>query len=422
MTGSPAGSTWAGTYRFAAPHYVEATTIAEVQHAVAAGGAVRALGTRHSFNDLADTTGTLITVTGIGPDPVLDEAARTVTVGGGIRYGVLARWLEDRGWALHNLGSLPHISVAGAIATGTHGSGIGNRVLSAAVAGLEYVNHLGDLVSTRRGDADFDGMVVGLGAFGIVVRVTLEVQPSYQVRQDVYRDLPWGAVLDDLDAVLGAGYSVSLFDDWLGDTLDQAWVKSRIDASGTVPDEWFGAARDPRSEGRLIDLASENLTVQGGVPGAWLDRLPHFRLETTPSIGDEIQTEYFVDRADGSAALRAIRALGPRIAPHLLVTELRTAAADELWLSPAYQRDVLAIHFTFKNEPDAVAELVGPIQAALAPFGARPHWGKVTDFDAAAIARVHPRAADARALFDALDPDARFSNARLEFWGLRTPR
>ena len=207
------------------------------------------------------------------------------------------------------MGSLPHISVAGAVATGTHGSGVGNRVLSGAVAALEYVDHRGELVTVRRGDADFEGLVVGLGAFGIVMRVTLDVEPSYRMRQDVYRDLPWQTVLDELETVMGFGYSVSIFDDWQGDTVDQVWVKSRVDQlDGGMPDRWLGAERDPRSEGRLIDLASENLTVQGGVEGAWLDRLPHFRLESTPSIGAELQTEYFVERSDGPAALRAVQA------------------------------------------------------------------------------------------------------------------
>jgi xylitol oxidase len=433
---SVAGDNWAGSHTFGAPRLVEAASIDEVRETVrraaAEGARVRALGTRHSFTDLADTTGTLVSVTGVDPDAVLDEQARTVTVGGGVRYGVLARRLEDHGWALHNMGSLPHISVAGAVATGTHGSGIGNQVLSAAVAGLEYVDHHGELVSVRRGDPDFDALVVGLGAFGVVVRVTLDVQPSYEVRQDVYRDLPWDAVLGDLEAVMGFGYSVSIFDDWQGPSVDQLWVKSRLDrplggqaggeAGERMPDRWLGAERDPRSEGRLIDLASENLTVQGGVPGAWLDRLPHFRLETTPSVGDELQTEYFVERSDGPAALAAVRELRDRITPLLLVTELRTAASDELWLSPAYGRDVLAIHFTWKKLPDEVWALLPDIEAALAPFGAWPHWGKVHRFDAETLRRMHPRLDDARAVFDRLDPHGMFANEHLERVGVRTPR
>ena len=414
--------TWAGTYTFTAPRLVEATSIDEVRDLVAAGGRVRALGTRHSFNDLADTTGTLVTVTGVPADPVLDEGARTVTVGAGTRYGVLATWLEERGWALHNLGSLPHISIGGAVATGTHGSGIENGVLSTAVAALTYVDAGGELVTIRRGEPDFAGVVVGLGAYGVVVRVTLDVQPSYRVRQDVFHGLPWDALLDDLDGVLGAAYSVSVFTTWDEPTLDQTWRKTRLDGSDDVPDTWFGVARDPSSEGFLVAGSEENLTPQGGVPGPWSQRLPHFRLDSTPSNGDEIQTEYFVERRRAADAIRAVRTLAPRIAPVLLITELRAAAADDLWLSPAYERDVVALHFTWKNRADDVHALLPAIEAALAPFDARPHWGKFHGMSADAVARVTPRLADARAMFERLDPRGVFTSAHLERLGLRDRR
>jgi len=421
--------TWAGTHTFAAPRHLDATSIEQVQVAVSqagrAGERVRALGTRHSFNGLADTTGTLIGVTAIDPDPVLDEAARTVTFGAGIRYGALAAWLDECGWALHNMGSLPHISVAGATATATHGSGNSLGVLSTAVRALEYVAADGSLVTVRHGDADFAGLVVGLGAFGIVVRVTLAIEPSFRVRQDAFHGLPWSVVLDDLEGVTGAAYSVSMFTDWLGDDVQLAVLKTRLtahdDAAPVVGDEFFGATREDGLSifGRVDD---ENTTQAGGVPGPWHQRLPHFRFDGTPSVGDEIQTEYFVDRSVGADALRAVRALGGRIAPHLHITELRTAAADELWLSGAYQRPMLAIHFTWKPEPDAVHALLPDIEAALAPFDARPHWGKVNRVDAATLARVHPRLADSRALFERLDPTGMFSNDYLEQRGVREAR
>ncbi len=220
---------WSRSYQFAARDLVAAPTVADVQRAVAAGGRVRALGTRHSFNDLADNGATLVSVTGIAPDPVLDEAARTVTIGAGVTYGVLAQWLQDRGWALPNLGSLPHISVAGATATGTHGSGSRNQVLSAALAGLDYVAAGGELRHAGREDEGFAGLAVGLGAFGIVVRVTLAIQPTYLIRQGAYPRLPWDRVLDSLDPIMDAAYSVSLFTDWTGAAIKVAWVKRRVD-------------------------------------------------------------------------------------------------------------------------------------------------------------------------------------------------
>jgi len=421
--------TWAGTHTFTAPQHLDATSIDQVQgtvaQAAAAGERVRALGTRHSFNGLADTTGTLIGVTAIDPDPVLDEAARTVTFGAGIRYGALAVWLDERGWALHNMGSLPHISVAGATATATHGSGNSLGVLSTAVRAVEYVAADGSLVTVRQGDPDFAGMVVGLGAFGIVVRITLAVEPSFRVRQDAFHGLPWSTVLGDLEGVTGSAYSVSLFTDWLGDEVQLAVLKTRLtahdDETPVVGDEFFGATREDGLSifGRPDD---DNTTQAGGVPGPWHQRLPHFRFDGTPSVGDEIQTEYFVDRSVGSDALRAVRALGGQIAPHLHITELRTSAADELWLSGAYQRPMLAIHFTWKPEPEAVHALLPEIEAALAPFDARPHWGKVNLVDPETLARVHPRLADSRALFERLDPTGMFSNDYLEERGVREPR
>jgi xylitol oxidase len=274
------------------------------------------------------------------------------------------------------------------------------------VRGLEFVDATGELRTVTDADTDFAGYVVHLGAVGIVTRVTLAVEPSYQVRQDVY-SLPWDTVLADLEAVTGSAYSVSVFAQW---TSDEVAVvrKARIGTEGDLSDGWLGG----RPLGRKI-FDSDAWTEQGGAPGAWLHRMPHFRLDATPSVGDEIQTEYFVPRDHGADALRAVRELGERIDPHLFVTELRTIAADELWLSGAYGRDTLAIHFTWRPHPDAVAALLPDIESALAPFDARPHWGKWHRFDAERLAAVHPRLADARALFARLDPEGVFANAHL---------
>lgn len=411
---------WAGTYDYTAPRIVVAESVADVQGVLAAPGRVRALGTRHSFTDLPDTTGTLVDVTGLAPGFALDEAARTVTVAAGIRYGVLASWLEERGWALRNLGSLPHINVGGATATGTHGSGDANQVLSASVAALRYVGADAGLHDVRRGDPDFDALVVGLGAYGIVVAVTLDIVPSFRLRQDIYTGVTWDAALGDLSAITGAGYSVSVFSRWEPGSVGHVWVKTRLDADDdAVPGTLLDGVRDVDAE-PLGGLA--HVTEQRGAPGPWMLRLPHFRLDAQPSFGDEIQSEYFVARTDAVAALEAVRRLGDGIRPLLFVTELRTAAADGLWLSPAYARDVVIIHFTWRNSPDDVAAAVARIEAALEPFDARPHWGKVHGFDRAALERVHPRLADARAVFERLDPDGRFTNAHLERVGVRERR
>ena len=411
---------WAGTYEYAAPRIVTAATVEEVQRAMATSGRVHALGTRHSFTDLPDTTGTLIDLASLTGGFALDADASTVTVAAGTRYGELALWLDERGQALHNLGSLPHISVGGATATGTHGSGDANGVLTSAVRGIRYVGADGEVHEVRRGDADFDALAVGVGAFGVIVSLDLAVQPTFRARQDVYRGVSWDAALDRLDDVTGAGYSVSVFTRWEPDLIGDVWVKTRLDADDDpVPDALLDGARVVEAN-PLEGLA--DLTEMGGVPGPWMLRLPHFRLDGEPSFGDELQTEYFVARRDAPAALRAVRELAPLVQPHLFVSELRTAASDDLWLSGAYQRDFLAIHFTWHNDAAGVLGVLPEVEAALAPFHARPHWGKLHLFDAEAIARVHPRLADARAVFERLDPDGRFVNAHLERVGLRERR
>jgi xylitol oxidase len=418
---SDVGVTWAGTHAFGAAHLVVARSVGEAADALRAAAArgerARALGTRHSFHDLADTAGTLITLTEVPANPVLDEDARTVTVGAGTRYGVLAAWLERRGWALHNLGSLPHISIAGATQTGTHGSGVTNGCLSTAVSALEFLDAAGTPRTVRRGDSDFAALAVGLGAFGIITRVTLDIEPSYLMRQDIVRGVTWEALLDEPDEILTAGYSVSVFTHWEEPTLEQVWVKSRLDRDSGVIDGWLGGTvmTVPTT---LVGGDPADLTEQGA-PGPWLLRLPHFRLDGTPSNGDEIQTEYFVSRADAADALRAVRELAEDIDPLLMITELRTVAADDLWLSGAFERDTLAIHFTWRNLPEPVAAILPSIEAALAPFAPRPHWGKWHRFDAERIAAAYPRLAEARAAFEARDPSGMFANIHLSRLAVR---
>jgi len=416
------GVTWAGTHRFTAAELVEAMTVDDVCAAVrAAPGRVKALGTRHSFNDIADTDGTLISVENLADEPHIDlsdPAHPTVTACAGIRYGVLGEWLQRRGWALHNTGSLPHISVAGATATGTHGSGARNGCQSTALRKMDYVDADGELRTSRLGEPDFEALAVGVGAFGIITSVTLGIQPTYDVRQDVYTGMPWEALLTHTPEILADAYSVSIFTTWTEPTVQQIWRKSGVGLDAAPPDEWRGARRETEADARLVDGDPDALTAQRE-PGPWIERLPHFRLTHVPSNGEEIQTEYFVPMDVAGDALAAVRALADRIAPHLLVSELRAVAADHLWLSGAYGRDTLAIHFTWARRPDEVRALLPAIEDALAPFDPRPHWGKWHTFDAGRIARAFPRLGDARAVFEELDPDGRFVNDHLARLGVR---
>ena len=408
------GTNWAGNYEFRAPEVRTPESVQQLQELVSTSPRIRALGTRHSFNDLADSAGALVSLVDREPEPRLDTERMTVSVAAGTRYGVLASWLDARGFALHNMGSLPHISVAGAIATGTHGSGNALGSLATAVSGLQMVTGEGQLLEVDRTHPQYDGMVVSLGALGIVTRVTLDIQPTFHVRQDVYTALPWSVALANFEAITSSAYSVSLFTDWRGDALQTAWFKTRLSAGepGSMPSTMFGAMAST-TETSLAE-GENNTTVQGGIPGPWSERLPHFRLDSTPSNGDEIQTEYFVDRRQAPDALAAVRAIGHSIAPHLLVTELRTVAADDLWLSQATERPSLAIHFTWKNEPEAVARLAPQIQAALAPFDARPHWGKWNTMTVDDIALLYPKLPEFVVLAERMDPQHRFRNAYLE--------
>jgi xylitol oxidase len=407
------GENWARSYEYTAKTLARPTSVAEVQDVVAAADRVRALGSRHSFTDLADSPGMLVSLELLDSPIEIDEQNHTVTVGGGVRYGDLATELQFNGWALHNLASLPHISVAGAIATGTHGSGDLNGTLSAAVSALEIVTASGELLTLRRGQPEFDGAVVSLGALGIVTRVSIDIQPTFDVRQDLYDDLSFTALLANFDAVTSSAYSVSLFTNWLGETLDTVWIKSRMDAPAP-PEHVLGAQRQRADRHMLPDQPSINVTQQGGVAGAWNDRLAHFKMGFTPSNGEELQSEYLVPRDNAVAAIEAVRTLGSRIAPLLLVTELRTMSADSLWLSGAYETGAVGIHFTWKPLAAEVRALLPELEALLLPFGARPHWGKVFVAERAAIEPLYPRLADFRQLAARLDPERKFGNAFLE--------
>ncbi|TWH73037.1 xylitol oxidase [Modestobacter roseus] len=404
-----AGINWAGNYEYGARELHRPASVAELQELVARTPRLRALGSRHSFTAIPDSAElvSLEELTGTDVDVAADR--RTVTVDAGIRYGELAAALHREGLALHNLASLPHISVAGAVATATHGSGVGNRNLAGAVAGLQLVTSDGELLRATRGDADFPGLVVGLGALGVVTRVTLDVEPAFEVRQRVFEQLPWDTLFERFDDVVSAGYSVSLFT-LFGDALDMIWVKSRTDAGAGPVGELFGAREADGERHPIPGIDPAPTTGQLGAPGSWSDRLPHFRMGFTPSNGDEIQSEFLLPRDQAVPALQALLRLGPRIRPLLQTCEIRTIAADDLWMSTAYEQDSIALHFTWVQDQQAVEALLVDLEAALEPFGPRPHWGKLFLADAAALAPRYPRHADFLALVERLDPRGAFRN------------
>lgn len=412
--GNDAGvDNWAGNITYDARRVHEPTSPDELSALVAGSEAIRALGTRHSFSRVADTTGDLVSLARMPRDIEVDAAAMQVVVPAALRYGEVAAALHAQGRALRNLGSLPHISVAGAVATGTHGSGTGNQGLASSVAALELVTADGAVLTLRRGDPEFAGSVVSLGALGIVSRLTLDLVPAYDVFQVVYDDLQLRSLIENLDEILTSAYSASVFTDWRSPVSCQVWRK-HLAADADPPATWLGARRAGEPRHPVPGMPSDACTEQLGVPGPWHERLPHFRLDFTPSSGEELQTEYLVDRADAVPALRALVEIAEPIAAVLQISEIRTVAAEDLWLSPAYARDSVALHFTWDLDVPAVLPVVALVEERLAPFAPRPHWGKVVSQHGPALLDRYPRASDFAALMRRLDPDRTFANAYVD--------
>ncbi len=411
---------WAGNVEFRAARFHQPDSVDELQAIVSGSSACRVLGSGHSFNTIADTPGDLVSLAGLPHRLDIDPVGHTATVSAGVRYGELASALDAVGLALPNMGSLPHITVAGACSTGTHGSGDTNPCLAAAVESIELVTPSGELTTLDRSHPDFAGAVVALGTLGPLTAVTVRVEPAYEVAQTVWLDLPLAGLLDHLDEIFAAGYSVSPFTRWRGDVIEQVWVKRRADrAHGEVDFAALGARRAERRVHPVIEVSAEACTEQLGIPGRWHERLPHFRLDFTPSTGDELQTEYFVDRRHAVEAIEAVHAVADVVAAPLLCCELRSIAADDLWLSMCSGRDSLALHFSWVADPAAAAVAVAALERALEPFDPRPHWGKVFDIDPAVVRGRYPMIDAATELANRYDAAGVFRN---EFTARFLPR
>jgi alditol oxidase len=407
---------WAGNYLYGTNNLKHPESTDEVQALVKTRGKLKVLGTRHCFNGIADSFEALISLQQMNHVVSLDLAARSVTVGASMSYGQLCPYLHQNGFALHNLASLPHISIAGACATATHGSGVSNGNLATAVSAMEFVTSSGDVLtlSRDRGRSAFPGAVVHLGALGVVTKLTLDLQPSFMMRQDVYDDLPMTEMRDHFEAIVSSGYSVSLFTDWQG-RINQVWMKRRIEVGKTLDASpiFYGAKLATKNLHPIADLPAENCTEQMGVPGPWYERLPHFRMDFTPSSGKELQSEYFVPRKNAVEAILAVEQLRDQIAPHLLISELRTVDADDLWMSPCYKQPSLAMHFTWKQNWESVRKVLPLIEQVLAPFNARPHWGKLFTMAPAELQSSYEKLPDFRQLAQEYDPEGQFRNAFL---------
>jgi xylitol oxidase len=413
QTTADSRTNWAGNYTYNTKNLDFANTVEEIKRGIRSHSHLKALGARHSFNGIADSTEEQISLKHF--DQIeLDTKAKTVTVGAGVTYGQLAPYIDSRGCAVHNLASLPHISVVGACATATHGSGSKNGNLSTAVQAMEIVTANGEVATLSRerlGDK-FPGVVVGLGALGVITKITLEVQPTFQMTQTVYENLSFSQLEHHLDDIFAGGYSVSIFTDWQNHRATQVWIKRRVDQSPHADPkaDFYGAKPASRNLHPLAGHSAENCTEQMGIAGPWYERLPHFRMNFTPSSGAELQSEYFVPRDKGYAAILAVEQLRDEITPHLFISEFRTIAADDLWVSPCYQQPSMTLHFTWKPEWPAVRRMLPLIEEKLAPFGARPHWAKLFTMPPVRLRSHYARMADYQAILAQYDPNGKFRN------------
>ena len=409
---------WARNYTYSAARLHQPTTLEQVRELVKSCAKMRVLGTRHSFNGIADSAEDMISLEHFDRIVELDHARRTVTIESGVRYGQLGQYLHREGYALHNLASLPHISVAGACATATHGSGDGNGNLATAVAAMELVRADGEIVTLSRNDLrePFDGTVVSLGRLGVITKITLNIVPTFEVRQHVYEHLPMAQLESHFEEIESSAYSVSLFTDWQSERINQIWLKARVsdNAATTAAPTFFEATLAPTHRHPITAISPVNCTPQMGIAGPWHERLPHFRMDYTPSSGEELQSEYFVPREHGLAAIRKIQDMHEQISPLLFISEIRTIAADTLWMSPCYQQPSVAIHFTWKQNWPEVQKMLVKIEEQLMPFNARPHWGKLFVMLPARLKSLYTKLPDFQKLLRSYDPQGKFSNEFLD--------
>jgi xylitol oxidase len=403
---------WAGNLEYSTGNVHYPKTVEQVQEVVKKCDKLTALGSRHSFNKIADSTENQVSLKEMNKVVSLDKTANTVTIEAGMKYGELAPYLHENGYALHNLASLPHITVAGSCATATHGSGVHNGNLSTGITAIEFVNAAGELVNLSKKDgAQFQGAVVGLGALGVVTKLTLDLQPTFNMKQYVYRNLPMAELEKNFDTIMSSGYSVSLFTDWKNKNVNEVWVKSKVLAGDAAPaTELFGAKLATKNLHPIEDLSAENCTEQMGVEGPWFERMPHFKMGFKPSAGKELQAEYFVPIEHAYEAMMAMETLHEKITPHLFISEIRTIQEDNLWMSPCYKKTCVALHTTWKQEIDNVMGLLPLVEAKLAPFNARPHWAKIFTMAPSVLQSRIEKLADFKELVKKYDPNGKFRN------------
>lgn len=404
---------WAGNLTYGTENVHYPATVQEVQELVRKHDRIKALGSRHSFNRIADSSHRLISLEKMNKVVALDKSANTITVEAGAKYGEFAPYLYENGYALPNLASLPHITAVGACATATHGSGIKNSNLSSSVSAIEFVDASGELITlSRQKNPDiFAGAVVGLGALGVVTKITLDLLPSFDMSQVVYLDLPISELENNFMELQSKGYSVSLFTDWKNKNINEVWIKSIAGDQVTAADlDLYGAKLATENIHPVSTQSAETVTEQRGIPGPWYERMPHFKMGFKPSTGEELQSEYFVRIEHAYDALLAMEAIHDKISPHLFISEIRTIKGDEFWMSPCYQKDSVAIHTTWKQDVDTVMGLIQLVEEQLAPFDPIPHWAKLFTMSPKLLQSRYEKLGDFKQLVAQYDPDGKFRN------------
>ncbi len=412
-----ANTNWAGNIEYFPTDFHQPSSTEEVQDLVSRATSVKVIGTRHSFNHIGSPTEVFISSRNLSRVVSIDRIEGSVWVQAGITYGELSLVLDSEGLALKNMASLPHISVGGAIATATHGSGFQNQCLSSQALALKFVLADGSLLEVdKHADPElFQACVVHLGAIGALVEVKLALVPRFEIAQSVFLNVKFESAVNQLMEILSLGYSVSLFTQWKGDCLDQIWVK-RL-PSEPSPDRFLngiGASKAQQKVHPILDVDPVNCTDQLDIPGPSFDRLPHFKFDFTPSHGEELQSEYLIPQPYAQDALRALHAHQSAFDKHLLISEIRTIAADSALMSPFCAVDAMGIHFTWKKDWHSVKAILPLVESVLSQYQPKPHWGKLWAMKPKQVAQSYPGLSEFKKTIQKYDPNKKFQNPFLK--------
>ncbi len=402
---------WAGNLSFSSKEFIEIDSVKKLQTIVSNARGIKVLASGHSFSDIADTKDTLISIKNLSFEIGIDSNKREALVPAGMQYSDVSRYLEKHGWAVSNMASLGEVTIAGAILTGTHGSGSSNGILSTAVIGFEMVLESGSILTTdRENSSDFPGFIVSLGALGVFTKYKLKIVPSFSIRQVVYENINIESIANNFDLVFDRAYSVSFFSNWAQNSTGQIWMKFLDDSKPfNISSDWIdGNLAKVKQHPVKINDASP-CTDQLATSGKWLDRLPHFKLNSSPVSGDEVQTEYLVDRRYVKQYISELAEIGDEIASKVYTTEIRTIKADDLWLSGAYERETVGFHFTWRKS-DSLVNFLPKIESILGKHDGRPHWGKLFDVPKDKLPSRYPKFSDFEVLLQKYDPNKKFRN------------